>query len=151
MESTSKPNKYGVNQLPIPEQFPQADVVIFDGNCHFCQGQVARLHRFDGRNRLAFLSLHDDQVARRYPDLTHDQLMKQMYIIDHSGRRYGGAEAIRYLSRRLPRLWILAPLLHIPFSLPLWSWLYNQVAIRRYRLNQPTDCPSGTCEIHLRK
>ena len=150
--SQLKPAKAdGVQDLPTPDQFPEADVVIYDGHCFFCKGQVARLHRLDGRNRLAFISLHDESVARRYPDLTHDQMMKQMYVIDRQGGRHGGANAIRYLSRRLPSLWLLAPLLHIPFTLPLWSWLYNQIAIRRYRMNPPANCENGACEIHFRK
>jgi predicted DCC family thiol-disulfide oxidoreductase YuxK len=78
-------------------------------------------------------------------------MMKQMYVIDRHGGRHGGAVAIRYLSRRLPSLWLLAPLLHIPFTLPLWSWLYNQIAIRRYRMNPPGNCENGACEIHFRK
>ena len=52
------------------------------------------------------MSLHDPLVGERFPDLTHEQLMEQMYVVDRAGRRHGGAGAIRYLSRRLPRLWV---------------------------------------------
>jgi predicted DCC family thiol-disulfide oxidoreductase YuxK len=99
--------------------------------------------------RLSFVSLHDPLVAERYPDLSHEQLMEQMYLVTQSGHRYGGAAAFRYLTRRLPRLWVLAPLLHLPFSLPLWQWAYRQVAKRRYRWNQKSDC-GDTCEVHFR-
>lgn len=77
-------------ELPGLEEHPNADVVIFDGNCNFCRGQVERLARWDRGGRLAFVSLHDPLVAQRYPDLTHDQLMEQMYLVDQSGQRYGG-------------------------------------------------------------
>ena len=139
--------------LADPDNSPQADVVIFDGNCKFCQKQVQRLNRFDGGGRLAFISLHDERVAQRYPELTHDQLMDQMYVVNGQGVTYGGAQAVRYLSRRLPRLWWAAPFLHIPFSMPVWQWLYRQVAERRYRLSQndEADCDEGTCEVHLHK
>jgi len=104
-------------KLPTIFDNPEADVLIYDGDCRFCTGQVARLARLDGtRKRLAFISLHDPEVARRWPDLTHDMLMEQMYLIDREGNRYGGAAAFRYLSRKLPWLWILAPLMHIPPS-----------------------------------
>ncbi len=136
--------------LADPDQRPESDVVIFDGKCRFCQQQVLRLHWFDSGDRLSFLSLHDPRMTQRYPDLTHEQLMKQMYVIAGDGRRYAGAEAVRYLSRRLPRLWWLAPLIHIPFSLPLWQWAYQRVAARRYRLSPPAegDC-TDACEVHL--
>ena len=137
-------------ELPGLEEHPNADVVIFDGNCNFCRGQVERLARWDRGGRLAFVSLHDPLVAQRYPDLTHDQLMEQMYLVDQSGQRYGGAAAFGYLSRKLPRLWLLAPLMHLPFTLPLWQWCYRQVAKRRYKIAGKQDCDGNACEVHFK-
>jgi predicted DCC family thiol-disulfide oxidoreductase YuxK len=141
VESAEKP-------LPTPAERPDADVVIFDGHCRMCTAQVRKLVWWDCQHRLAYLSLHDPEVARRYPDLTHDALMKEIYIVDGRGTRHRGAGAIRYLSRRLRRLWWLAPLLHIPGSLPLWQWLYRQVAKRRYRFGRTDDCDNGSCQLH---
>ena len=133
--------------LPSLEGRPDADVVLYDGNCPFCRRQVARLDRWDTGGRLAFLSLHDPRVPDLYPGLSHEQLMTQMYVINRAGYRYGGAAAFRYLTRRLPWLWPLAPLLHVPFSLPVWQLLYRQIAQRRYAL--PGErCSSGSCHIH---
>jgi predicted DCC family thiol-disulfide oxidoreductase YuxK len=140
---------YAQPPLPSPHELPQADVVIYDGDCAFCRRQVQRLARWDGRHRLAYVSLHDPLVAERYPDLSRDQLMQQMFVVTPDGRRHGGADAFRYLSRRLPRLWPLAPLLHVPFSLPAWRWFYRQIARRRYRMNPATDCDQA-CDVHLR-
>ena len=134
--------------LPTPAERPDADVVIFDGHCRMCTAQVRKLVWWDCQHRLAFLSLHDPEVARRYPDLTHDALMKEIYIVDHQGTRHRGAGAIRYLSRRLRRLWWLAPLLHIPGSLPLWQWFYRQIAKRRYRFGRTDVCDDGSCWLH---
>jgi predicted DCC family thiol-disulfide oxidoreductase YuxK len=136
------------DSLPTPAERPDADVVIYDGNCQFCQKQVARLHRWDG-NRLAYLSLHDPRTHQLCPNLTHEQLLEQMYVIARDGRQHGGADAFRYLSRQLPALWPLAPLMHIPLSLPLWRWMYRQVAVRRYQWNRP-DCENDACKIHFR-
>jgi predicted DCC family thiol-disulfide oxidoreductase YuxK len=137
-------------KLPSPAKHPSADVVIYDGHCRFCTQQVQRLARWDSGGRLAFLSLHEAQVASRYPDLTYEKLMEQMYVVDRQGRRHAGAAAFRYLTRRLPRLYVLAPLLHIPFTLPLWQWCYRQVARRRYDLAGKTDCEDGTCRVHFK-
>jgi len=135
-------------RLPGPERRPTADVVIFDGQCRICRRQIGWLAWFDSGGRLAYLSLHDSETARRYPDLSHDELMRQMVVVDAHGRRHGGAAAVRYLSRRLPRLWWLAPILHIPLSLPLWQWLYRQVAARRYLFGRVESCENGTCHLH---
>lgn len=148
----------GTPSLPSIDQFPNADVVLYDGDCRFCTNSVRQLKWIDGKNRLAFLSIHDPRTEQRYPDLTFSQLMEQMYLIParHPTDRYGGAAAIRYLTRRLPRLWIFAPLLHLPGSLPVWQWLYRQVAIRRYRIAQRKSgeggefCgEEGTCHLHF--
>ncbi|MDG1873559.1 MAG: DUF393 domain-containing protein [Mariniblastus sp.] len=152
------------NGLPSPVNFPNADVVIYDGQCVFCTSQVTNLMRMDGKNRLAFVSLHDPFIKKNFPDLTHDQLMEQIYLIPsdaeakanlpaYSPKRLGGASALRYLTRRLPKLWIFAPFLHLPCSLPIWQWGYKQVAKRRYKIagkaNQACD-DDGTCELHFK-
>jgi predicted DCC family thiol-disulfide oxidoreductase YuxK len=142
--------------LPSPQDHPRADIVIYDGKCVFCTRQVRQLLRLDGRQRLAFVSLHDPMVAASFPDLTHDQMMEQIYLIPHDqpDRRLGGAAVIRYLTTRLPKLWVFAPLLHLPFSLPLWQWAYRQVAKRRYRIaNKAGEAcdDDGTCGLHFKE
>jgi predicted DCC family thiol-disulfide oxidoreductase YuxK len=138
-------------RLPDPDQSEGSHVVIYDGHCNFCRTQVQRLRRLDCcGGRLSFLSLHDPRVADRYPHLSHDQLMQQMYVIDPNGKAYGGADAIRYLSRRLPLLWLAAPILHLPGTASLWRWMYNQVAKRRYRL-AGRSCDGDACSIHLNR
>jgi predicted DCC family thiol-disulfide oxidoreductase YuxK len=133
--------------LPDPDQKRGSPIVIWDGQCNFCQQQVGRLRRLDS-NRLAYISLHDARVSRLCPELTHQQLMEQMWVVTADGReKYGGADAGRYLSIHLPKLWWLAPLLHIPFSRPFWSWMYRHVAKRRYRISGK-NCDSGSCHIN---
>lgn len=151
--STAAPTPVSADaDLPTIADRPDADLVIFDGHCRFCLAQVRRLHRMDWRGSLAFISLHDPEVARRYPDLTHDQLMKEMYVIDQAGQRHAGASSIRYLSRRLYPLWPLMPLLHLPGTMPMWRWLYAQIAERRYRLAGRVDtCEDGACSVHFRR
>ena len=141
----------GVESPPLPSvaELPDADVVIYDGHCRFCRNQVERLNRWAG-GRLAFVSLHDPWVSENVPDLTHEMMMKQMYVISRDGRYFGGAAALRYLSRKLPRLYVLAPLLHIPGSLPVWQWAYQRIAQRRYRIAGTTGqlCDDEACQIH---
>lgn len=136
--------------LPRPDERPGADVVIFDGDCRICTAQINRLSRFDFGGRLAYLSLHDPEVAERYPDLTHEALMADMYVVDQQGRRHRGAAAIRYLSARLPALWWLAPALYFPGSLPVWQRFYRMFAKRRYRFGRIESCENGSCRLHGR-
>ena len=142
------------NGLPDPDSRPGADVVIYDGQCNFCIGQVRNLSRLDCcGGRLSFLSLHDPRTTQRYSDLTHEQMMDQMYVIDVAGTRHGGGDAVRYLSRRLPLLWIVAPIMQFPGTANLWRWAYRQVAKRRYKLagkksGKPV-CDGDQCAVHF--
>ncbi len=146
--ATLTENKATTVALPNPGERPGADVVIFDGHCRLCRAQIERLERYFAAGRLAYLSLHDPDVASRYPDLTYDALMREMYVVDVHGSRHAGAGAVRYLSRRLPRLWWVTPLLYVPGSMPLWSWLYRQVADNRYLFGRLDTCDDGSCSLH---
>ena len=135
--------------FPHPDSNPHTDVLIYDGHCQFCSKQVRRLANWDRRRTLSFISLHDPLVSERYADLTYEQLMEAMVLVDQKGKRYVAAAAFRYLTRKLPRLWILMPLLHIPLSLPLWQWIYRKIARQRYRWNKDQNCDDDQCSTHF--
>ena len=123
------------------------DTLIYDGQCSFCIRQVDRIRARDG-GRLAYLSLHDPLVTQRWPELSHEELMKQMYLVEPDGRKYAGASAVKALTRKLPRLWWLFPLLHCPGSMPIWRFLYARIAKMRYRL-AGRRCDNGSCSLHV--
>jgi predicted DCC family thiol-disulfide oxidoreductase YuxK len=125
------------------------DVVIYDGECVFCTSGIKILARLDSNRRFQFVSLHDPVVATTYPDLTFDQLMEQMWVVSASGHKFGGADAIAYLSTRLPLLYPIAPIIRFPGTMPLWRTLYRWVAKLRYRI-AGKQCDNGTCSLHHR-
>ena len=135
-------------ELPTPAERPGADVVIYDGHCRICTSQVHKLPGWDREGKLAYLSLHDPEVKRRWPDLSHERMMQEMVIVDRHGNRHWGPEAIRYLSRRLRRLVWAAPFLYFPGSMYLWRPLYRWIARNRYRLSGEAPCDEGTCSLH---
>ncbi|MBN2218376.1 MAG: DUF393 domain-containing protein [Pirellulales bacterium] len=136
-----------LRDLPEPEGRPGADVVLFDGACPLCQASAHWLARLDGGRRLTFLPFQDPRVARSFPDLSPEAIQKHLHVVDHRGRRHKGAAAVRYLTRRLPALWLAAPLLHLPGSMPFWKWLYTQIARRRRRRECGTGNPPSFSEM----
>lgn len=110
-------------------------MVIYDGHCRFCRA-TSRALNFLGANRLAFLSLYDQRVDAIVSDLSREELREHVYVVEHDGTRHEGAGAVRYLTRRLPALWPLMPLLHFPGTLPLWRRAYCWVSKHRHRLNR---------------
>jgi predicted DCC family thiol-disulfide oxidoreductase YuxK len=143
------PDTSGNIHRSLPEPIGR-DVVLFDGQCQFCRSQIAILRRLDWFSRLEMVSLHDPRVGQQFPDLTIDQLMEQMWVITPIGDRYGGADAVRYMTRHLPSLYLLAPLMHIPGSMPLWRRLYGWIAKHRYRLTGK-HCEDNACQVHTRR
>ncbi len=131
-------------KLPFPQEGKPAPIVIFDGHCRFCLAQMRLLQLVDLSGRLRFLSLHEEQVKELVPAFGHEDLMAQMVVRSPQGVAYAGAEAVRYLFRTLPLLWVGAPLLHLPGSTPFWDWAYRQIAQRRYLL-AGSVCKDGTC------
>ena len=122
-------------------------VVIYDGNCNFCHSQINLLRRLDiGQKQLCYLSLHDPSIDTLFPRIEHQRLMQEMHLIDQDGRTFAGSEAVKYLTRKLPLLWVAAPIVHLPGTSFLWRWLYKIVAKNRYRL-AGKKCDSGGCKL----
>jgi predicted DCC family thiol-disulfide oxidoreductase YuxK len=140
MPSESKP-------LPCPADRPDANVVIFDGHCRICTAQVSKLPWWDCQKKLSYLSLHDPEVAQRWPDMSAERLMEEMCLVDTQGNWHWGPAAIRYLTLRLRRLWWAMPFLYFPGSMILWRPLYRWIARNRYRLSGET-CDSDSCQLH---
>lgn len=127
---------------------PKRETVLYDGGCRFCIGQIGMLRRLDLGRRFDFRSLHEQSVATDFPELSRDELLSQMYVVDSAGLARGGADAVRYLTRKLVPLWPLAVLLHIPGTMPLWKACYRFIARNRYRIaGRSGSCDSGTCKL----
>ena len=110
---------------------------------------MERLRWWDRGGRLAYISLHDPQVGERWQDLSHERLLSEMAVVEHNGARHWGADAVRYLTRRVPQLWWLAPLLHVPGSMVLWRPLYRWIARHRYWFGgKVEECETGACGLH---
>lgn len=123
------------------------EVLIYDGQCNFCRASVKSLRKLDWTGRLAYISLHDERVGQRWPELSFDQLMAQIWLVTKDGQTLGGADAMRFLSLRMLALWPLAPFMNLPFSMPLWRGIYRWIARNRYRI-AGRNCEGGTCSLH---
>lgn len=139
--------------LPSTAERPDADVVLYDGRCNFCVARVEQLRWFEGSSeKLAYLSLHDPAAATAYPEAPHERLLEEMCVVDQKGRHHWGAEAVRYLSRRLPRLWWLAPLMHLPGIMLVAKPVYAWVSRNRYLIaGKAEDCENGACAVPRRE
>ena len=121
-------------------------VVLYDGDCPFCQRSVVILKKLDWLKKLKYQDARQvDQVPRTAPPLDSEELLKEMHLVPRAGRPvYRGFKAFRWMAWRLPPLWIIAPFLYVPGVPWLGHKLYLWVARNRYNL---VPCEDGVCRV----
>jgi len=105
-------------------------IVFFDGVCNLCQGSVLYLMKHDKKGVLKFASLQGN-YAKDFVNETEIQSMQSILFFDGK-MLYKKSTAVLKLSRLLGG-W--HQLLLLGYILPRFfrDWLYNIVAMNRYR------------------
>ena len=105
-------------------------IVFFDGVCNLCQGSVRYLIKHDKKGVLKFASLQGN-YAKDFVNETEIQSMQSIMFLDDK-MLYKKSTAVLKLSRLLGG-W--HQLLLLGYILPRFvrDWLYNIVAMNRYR------------------
>lgn len=122
----------------------QALEVYYDDRCGLCSELRQKLQRWDYRHRLHWISLWDPQASAAL-HISQDQLATRLYVRKTGdGKVAGGVWALVEVSRLLPILWPLIPLLTFSGYLGFGSFLYDWIAARRYRLlGKDFSCPAN--------
>lgn len=121
-------------------------IVVYDGDCRFCQASISWLRRLDWRHALSFVNLRDqnDSIVQTVPT-TRDRLLEEMHVwpASRQGLHHGFA-AFRYLAWRLPLFWPIAPFLYLPLVPWIGQTVYLWIARNRFSL---IPCKDGVCTI----
>ena len=114
---------------------PWARTVLYDGGCGLCSRIVRVLRRLDVRGRVEFLDVNSewDAIAARYPLLTQDACLRDIHIVDRTGRIRTGFAAYRSLAWVLPIAWAAVPFLYIPGVPSIGQRAYRYIADHRSR------------------
>lgn len=125
-------------------------VVLYDGHCKFCSAGARKLLRLARPGAIELRNFQQPGVLDAIPQLTHEQCMKQMYLVTPDGRTYGGFEAAVQAVATRPLLGKAAYLYYVPGLRLLLDALYRLIAANRYRLmGKQEACDGGTCALHL--
>lgn len=104
-----------------------------------CRRTVRRLRRLDWYERLAFADGTDAERRERFaPGLTEAQIMREMVVVDSSGR-VGGYEGVLRIARAIPVMWPLFVVGSLPGIRQLGGTMYRFIAARRVRHGRCTD------------
>jgi predicted DCC family thiol-disulfide oxidoreductase YuxK len=129
---------------------PREPILLFDGECNFCNGAVHFIIRHERGTSFHFASLQSEagRALLREHDL-RDLPLSTVVLIDE-GKAYLGSAAALRTARRLGGFFsLLFPLVFIPR--PLRDFAYYSFARNRYRLfGRATHCQVPTPELRAR-
>lgn len=118
---------------PAPFLAPGETVLLFDGVCKLCNGWAKFLirHDLDARIRLATVQSPEGQALLAWAGLPVDAFDTMAVIRD--ARYWVRSQAFLEVVAQLPAPWPLLGLLRA-CPRPVRDWLYDRVALNRYRL-----------------
>lgn len=123
-------------------------VLVYDGQCGFCLESVKRLRVLDVFGWVELQDVHAvNDSGRLHPDLTAERCRSEMVLIGPDGRLTGGFDAFVRLTRRLPLLMPLAPLVHLPGAAWMGRPIYRWVAAHRYLFHRNPACTTHQCAL----
>lgn len=114
--------------------FPQPMYVIYNGNCQLYRRTIACVRVFDIFGRVTYVNALNEKALQDF-DLVwlESDIVTDMHTV--VGKNYWrGFSAYRVLSRRIPILWLILPLMYLSPVTKIANRLYRQVA----------DSPNGS-------
>ncbi len=126
--------------------------LIYDGHCHFCQDSVRTLKVMDLFGALKYVDLHSvNDLMMLHPELTKEQAMSQLYLIEPDGKLYGGFDVFRRICFVMPMLYPLILIFYFPGMGVLGPFAYRWVAKNRYLFHRHKACQTNACFINKPK
>ena len=107
-------------------------IILFDGRCGLCNAMIILLRSLDWLKRLQFENYHDPVVREKYAGgIPVKTLDEAMHVRSPNGSITKGFYGVRTLTKELPPLWILVPILYIPGIPFIGEKVYGWVARHR--------------------
>lgn len=136
--------------MPIAVQ-PERPVIVFDGNCGFCQRQIARIRRGDPNAQFEYLPSQSPDLLTRFPALAGHELSSGLRLVEPRGAIHVGAEATYHIARRLRGWRWVAWLYRVPGVNWLARLTYGWIARNRYRFAGRQVCETNACHFDSRQ
>jgi len=138
----------GLVRMFTPKPMMRKLELLFDGQCPFCIRSMTVLRYFDWFDRLQFSELqnHWQRISSRHPEVSFEECLKEMVLIDRDDIVHKGFFAFRRILWSLPVFWPLLAVFYFPFASTVGPKVYRFVASRRLRFQA---CESSTCSTHF--
>ncbi len=131
---------------PAPAQHA---IVLFDGDCAFCNASVRWIIRRNPRDTLRFAPLESPEGRRALGSATVTDTRNTMVLIDAAGVHTCSTAALRIASH-LTQPWALLGACGLVIPRPIRDAVYRLIARNRQRLYAATVCEVPTPELRRR-
>ena len=126
-------------------------VIVYDGECRFCQWSVRRIRKLDRREQFEFVPRQSAGLDARFPILAQSDFNTGLRLIEDTGAVqvgavHVGADAIYQIYRSLPPYNLVAWLYRVPPFTQLGRLGYAIIARNRHRFGR-TECDTGSCAV----
>ena len=121
---------------------PAKPVVIYDGACGICAGNLKWLYRLDTLKKFDAMPYQAQDLAQLFPHLNIEDCHNAMHLVFPDGRIYAGTDAFRQIFLRMPLMFLVGLLMSMPPLPWILRRLYPILARNRYRLGR-------ACEVVL--
>ena len=112
----------------------EAHIVIYDGDCGFCQKTVSILKKFDWLRKFDFKPFQDNDVLKKYDKLSREMCEKEIFLIQPNGNYYGGYDAFKMMALFLPITFLFSWFFFLPGVTCLGRIIYKNVAQNRHKI-----------------
>jgi|SRR5690625_326050 len=123
-------------------------IILFDGDCSFCNQSVQFIIKRDPSAHFHFASLQSKSGQTLINQHNIPQNIDSLLLINN-GKWFSKSSAVLHICKNLNGFWkLLYPLLLIPK--PIRDICYHIIAKNRYRLSKKESCMIPTTDIKKR-
>lgn len=115
--------------------------VLFDGSCGFCRNWVVYWAPTLRRRGFEIAPLQEPWVRERLDTSSEDELLSDFRLLLSDARQLRGAEAYRYLMRRIWWTYPIYLLAVTPILRHVFDWGYRVFADNRYHISRSCRLP----------
>ena len=109
-------------------------IVIYDGDCGFCQSTVNTLKKLDWLKSFIFIPFQNETVLTKYPFITKEMCEKEIYLVSENKKYYGGYDAFKIMSVYLPLTFLISWFFFLPGVVQIGRLVYKLIAKNRHKI-----------------
>ncbi len=123
----------------------EEQVIVYDGECRFCQWSIRRIQRLDSLDQFEYLPRQAEGVEARFPRLAESDFNTGLRFVVDGGDIRVGADAVYEIYRRIPRFRPVAWLYRVPVLHQVFRMCYALIARNRHWFGR-VACDTEACD-----